>query len=183
MLFYLRLYIPIFERCTMCMSLTKCQVRRWVRLSHGIPICEDHDQLQLSSSFLGRLGQFLSHSGVGFFLEGFQSLRASHEKKLGWKVIERRKIKRIKVLPSLLRREPWFNHNVYHSRSVQKGSWGFGWSYHWRYLRHFVDHSLHGNSSHHPQHLGWLGGWGLLSPSITETWVNVKWLEVFYGGC
>ena len=25
-----------------------------------------------------------------------------------------------------------------------------------RYLRHFVDHSLHGNSSHHPQHLG---GW------------------------
>ena len=76
----------------------------------GIPIFEDHDQLQLSASFLGRLGR-LFQGEVPF--KGFWTkLKGLPWEEVGRKVISKnRNIKKTRfyhVWPSLLRREAWF---------------------------------------------------------------------------
>lgn len=127
----------------------------------GIPIFEDHDQLQLSSSFLRRLGR-LFQGKVPF--KGFWTkLKGLPWEEVGRKVISKNKTKKdfkpCFTKPSeersmvLLVTVTWPTIQPISFQGPRGKLVSWAWP---RYLRHFVDHSLHGNSSHHPQHLG---GW------------------------
>lgn len=154
----------------------------------GIPIFEDHDQLQLSSSFLRRLGR-LFQGKVPF--KGFWTkLKGLPWEEVGRKVISKNKTK--KRLQTMFYQAFWgekhgsvSNGNVtYHSTDIFPGSsWQVG--------------ELGVAEVSSP--LCWsLSSWEFFPPpsaswrmtlgdqdrhvSVTEIWVKVKWLEVFYGG-